>query len=71
MGAIKTQAKQLKVSETIIRVMKRNNHDTIDQYKEARRERKTVQKDAKQKKASTSRALRGVKNKNKTQPKKK
>ncbi len=71
MGAIKTQAKQLKVSESTVRVMRRNELKTVDEYKQHRRERKAVAKMAADQKHSKSKALRGNKAKTKTQPRKK
>lgn len=59
MGAISAQAKKLKVSETVVRVMKRNGDETVEQYKTARKERKVKARKVRQEKHSKSKALRG------------
>lgn len=61
MGAIQKEAKKLKVSETMVRNMKRNNVETPEQYREVRKARQLKEHDAAKRKKADSRAKRGVK----------
>jgi hypothetical protein len=70
MGAIKKAAERLKVSETTVRNMRRNNVETPEQYKEVRKARKLKERDAAKRKSSNNRAKRGAKSAKKTTTKK-
>lgn len=70
MGAIQKEAKKLKVSETMVRNMKRNNVETPEQYREVRKARQLKERDAAKRKKADSRAKRSAKSAKKTTIKK-
>lgn len=70
MGAIQKEAKKLKVSETMVRNMKRNNVETPEQYREVRKARQLKERDTAKRKKADSRAKRGAKSAKKTTIKK-